>query len=155
MCFFSLVFRWGTACAVYFGAMDFSWQLIIIVLAGVLSENFCLGILVKTFDRFPLVNKRKESKLKLHEFTYEITDANGLGRTFDGIGGLSGGGATSRLLVNYEEPYRSQILDFLFKPKFGASLHILKVEIGGDGQSTEGTEHSHMRSLHDENYTRG
>ena len=34
-------------------------------------------------------------------------------------------------------PQRSQILDYLFKPKFGASLHLLKVEIGGDGQSTE------------------
>lgn len=71
--------------------------------------------------------------------------------------------ATSRLLVNYAEPYRSQILDYLFKvwynakhlvqfkvgygethrfafwcvqPNFGASLHILKVEIGGDAQST-------------------
>jgi hypothetical protein len=25
---------------------------------------------------------------------------------------------------------------FQFQPNFGASLHILKVEIGGDGQST-------------------
>uniref|UniRef100_A0A672T5C4 Galactosylceramidase a n=1 Tax=Sinocyclocheilus grahami TaxID=75366 RepID=A0A672T5C4_SINGR len=66
-----------------------------------------------------------------------IDDRVGLGREFDGIGGLSGGGATSRLLVNYEEPYRSQILDFLFKPNFGASLHILKVEIGGDAQTTD------------------
>ena len=57
---------------------------------------------------------------------------------FDGIGGLSGGGgATSRFLPNYLEPSRSQILDFLFKPGFGASFHILKVEIGGGGQSTE------------------
>ncbi|XP_068253479.1 galactocerebrosidase-like [Nyctibius grandis] len=68
--------------------------------------------------------------------TYVLDDAGGLGRQFDGIGAISGGGATSRLLVNYQEPYRSQILDYLFKPNFGASLHILKVEIGGDGQST-------------------
>ena len=87
--------------------------------------------------------------------SYKIDDIGGVGRTFDGIGGLSGGGATSRLLVNYQEPYRSQILDFLFKPQFGASLHILKVEIGGDAQSTEGTEHSHMHTEKDENYTRG
>ncbi|KAI0238214.1 Galactocerebrosidase, partial [Lamellibrachia satsuma] len=39
----------------------------------------------------------------------------GLGRRFDGIGGLSGGGATSKLLVNYPEPQRSQILEYLFK----------------------------------------
>uniref|UniRef100_F7FSR3 Galactocerebrosidase n=1 Tax=Monodelphis domestica TaxID=13616 RepID=F7FSR3_MONDO len=52
--------------------------------------------------------------------------------------------ATSRLLLNYREPYRSEILDYLFKPNFGASLHILKVEVGGDGQTTDGTEPSHM-----------
>ncbi|KAG1972884.1 galactocerebrosidase [Pimephales promelas] len=86
---------------------------------------------------------------------YDLDDKAGLGRSFDGIGGLSGGGATSRLLVNYAEPYRSQILDYLFKPKFGASLQILKVEIGGDAQTTDGTEPSHMHYEDDENYFRG
>ncbi|XP_038630682.1 galactocerebrosidase isoform X2 [Scyliorhinus canicula] len=84
-----------------------------------------------------------------------LDDKRGLGSEFDGIGGLSGGGATSRLLVNYPEPYRSQILDYLFKPNFGASLHILKVEIGGDAQTTDGTESSHMHYENDENYFRG
>ncbi|XP_058235523.1 galactocerebrosidase isoform X1 [Hemibagrus wyckioides] len=86
---------------------------------------------------------------------YLLDDKIGLGRRFDGIGGLSGGGATSRLLINYKEPYRSQILDYLFKPNFGASLHILKVEIGGDSQTTDGTEPSHMHNETDENYFRG
>ncbi|CAK6969988.1 galactocerebrosidase isoform X2 [Scomber scombrus] len=86
---------------------------------------------------------------------YVLNDKDGLGRVFDGIGGLSGGGATSRLLVNYAEPYRSQILDYLFKPNFGASLHILKVEIGGDAQTTDGTEPSHMHYENDQNYFRG
>ncbi|XP_060918613.1 galactocerebrosidase isoform X2 [Labrus mixtus] len=86
---------------------------------------------------------------------YILNDKDGLGREFDGVGGLSGGGATSRLLVNYAEPYRSQILDYLFKPNFGASLHILKVEIGGDAQTTDGTEPSHMHYENDENYFRG
>ncbi|XP_032883596.1 galactocerebrosidase isoform X2 [Amblyraja radiata] len=86
---------------------------------------------------------------------YRLDDKPGLGPEFDGIGGLSGGGATSRLLVNYQEPYRSQILDYLFKPNFGASLHILKVEIGGDAQTTDGTEPSHMHYEDDENYFRG
>ena len=63
---------------------------------------------------------------------------------FDGVGGLSGGGATSRLLVDYQEEQRIEILDLLFKPNYGASLQILKVEIGGDSQSTDGTESSHM-----------
>lgn len=84
-----------------------------------------------------------------------LDDKGGLGRVFDGIGGLSGGGATTRLLVNYDEPYRSQILDYLFKPNFGAALHILKVEIGGDAQTTDGTEPSHMHYEDDENYFRG
>ena len=41
------------------------------------------------------------------------------------------------------------------QPNFGASLQILKVEIGGDSQSTEGTEPSHMHAPGDENYLRG
>ncbi|KAJ6661280.1 hypothetical protein lerEdw1_015417 [Lerista edwardsae] len=86
---------------------------------------------------------------------YWLDDAIGLAREFDGIGAISGGGATSRLLGDYSEPYRSQILDYLFKPNFGASLHILKVEIGGDAQTTDGTEPSHMHYENDENYFRG
>ena len=86
---------------------------------------------------------------------YPIDDSISLGRQFDGIGALSGGGATSKLLVNYPEKYRNEILDYLFKPNFGASLHILKVEIGGDADSTEGTESSHMHEENDENYERG
>ncbi|XP_076461147.1 galactocerebrosidase-like isoform X1 [Babylonia areolata] len=87
--------------------------------------------------------------------TYEFDDSSGLGRKFDGIGGLSGGGATSKLLVNYPEKQRNEILDYLFKPNFGASLQILKVEIGGDAQSTDGTEASHMHNSWEENYQRG
>jgi galactosylceramidase len=64
-----------------------------------------------------------------------------LGKTFDGIGALSAG-ASSRLLIDYPEPQRSRILDLLFKPRFGASLHHLKVEIPGDVNSTDGTEPS-------------
>ena len=86
--------------------------------------------------------------------SYVMDDSGGLGRVFDGIGGLSAG-ASSKFLVTYPEPQRSEILDFLFKPNFGASLHILKVEIGGDAQSTEGTEASHMHNEWDENYSRG
>ncbi len=72
-------------------------------------------------------------------------DGHDAGRTFEGIGGLSAGAGT-RLLFDYPEPQRSQVLDFLFKPNFGASLHHLKVEIGGDVNSTEGTEPSHART---------
>ncbi len=81
-------------------------------------------------------------------------DSRMTGLRFDGNGGLSAG-ASSRLLYDYEEPTRSDILDFLFKPKFGANLHVCKVEIGGDTQSTDGTEASHMHTREDLNCTRG
>src|SRR6478609_6575763 len=54
------------------------------------------------------------------------------GRTFDGIGAISGGGGNSRLLIDYPEPYRSQLLDYLFKPGYGAAVQLLKLEIAGD-----------------------
>ena len=73
-----------------------------------------------------------------------VIDTGAIGRRLDGFGAISGGGATSRLLFSYEEPELSQILDYLFKPQYGLSLHHLKVEIGGDGQSSEGVESSHM-----------
>eukprot|EP00483_Globobulimina_turgida_P003285 UN03290 len=83
-----------------------------------------------------------------------VIDLSAKDRKFDGIGALSAG-ASSRLLIDYEEPFRSQILDYLFKPSFAASLQILKVEIGGDTWSTCGTEPSHMHTANDLNYFRG
>lgn len=73
---------------------------------------------------------------------------------YDGHGGLSAG-ASSRLLYDYGEPYRSDILDYLFKPNHGASLDMIKVEIGGDSQSTDGTEASHKHSRDDLDCNRG
>jgi O-glycosyl hydrolase len=69
------------------------------------------------------------------------------GRTFDGVGAISGGGGNSRLLIDYPEPQRSQLLDYLFKPGYGADLQLLKLEIGGDANSTDGSEPSieHVR----------
>ena len=76
------------------------------------------------------------------------------GRRFEGIGALNAG-ASSRLLMEYPEPQRREVLDLLFKPNWGAALQHLKVEVGGDVNSTDGTEPSHMRTRDDENYTRG
>lgn len=76
------------------------------------------------------------------------------GRTLQGIGALSAG-ASSRLLYDYPEPERSQILDYLFKPNYGAALNLLKVEIGGDTNSTCGSEASHMRMPEDLDGDRG
>ncbi|HEV2639649.1 MAG TPA: hypothetical protein VGX23_31240, partial [Actinocrinis sp.] len=36
------------------------------------------------------------------------------GRTFDGIGAISGGGGNSRLLIDYPAAQQSQILDYMF-----------------------------------------
>ena len=163
------------------------------------------------------------------------------GRKYDGLGALSGGGGTSRLLYDYAEPQRSQVLvrfttavlfiyifiekvdsnhdccrrecaketsapekgvvrawciahamctselnraltrsypptrslarprtlhctrtprrgvpkDALFNVNNGGALQIFKTEMGGDAQSTEATEPSHMHTRDDENYDRG
>lgn len=67
---------------------------------------------------------------------------NDSGRTFEGIGAVSAGASTD-LLYDYEEKVRGQILDILFKPKFGAAFQHLKVEMGGGENSTCGSEPSH------------
>lgn len=77
------------------------------------------------------------------------------GKRFEGIGVVNGGGATSVLLKDYPEPQRSQILDLVYKPKFGASVSALMVEIPGDGNSTQGSMPSHMHTRDDLDYTRG
>ncbi|HET9141027.1 ricin-type beta-trefoil lectin domain protein [Actinophytocola sp.] len=77
------------------------------------------------------------------------------GRTFDGIGAVSGGGGNSRLLIDYPEPQRTQLLDYLFRPNFGAAMQLLKVEIGGDTYSTSGAEPSHQHSASDLDCNRG
>ena len=77
------------------------------------------------------------------------------GTSYEGVGALSGGGGVTRLLIDYEEALQQDILDILFKPKAGASLQIIKVEMGGDTASTEGTEMSHARVRGDLNCTRG
>jgi glycosyl hydrolase family 59/glycosyl hydrolase family 59 (putative galactocerebrosidase) len=85
----------------------------------------------------------------------EVTiDGRDPGRTFQGIGAESSGG-TSRLLYDYPEPQRSQILDYLFLPNYGASLQLLKVEIGGDANSSNGSEASHRHTRDEQNLDRG
>ncbi|NIA56107.1 galactosylceramidase [Massilia sp. TW-1] len=82
-------------------------------------------------------------------------DARTPGTRFDGIGVVDGGGATSVLLKDYPEPQRSQILDLMYKPRFGASVSALIVEIPGDGNSTQGSMPSHRHTRADANYGRG
>ena len=82
-------------------------------------------------------------------------NGNAGGKRFDGVGAVNGGGATSVLLKDYPEPQRSQILDLLFKPKFGMSMSALYVEVPGDGNSTQGSMLSHMHTRDDLNFSRG
>lgn len=86
--------------------------------------------------------------------TVVTLDGASQGRIFDGLGAASAG-ASSRLLVDYPEPQRSEILDYLFKPSYGAALQHLKVEIGADVNSTDGSEPSLMRSATDHDSSRG
>lgn len=115
---------------------------------------------VRKRDSLPSQDKTDESARSLANSTYDvgpyiIDDGQGLGLTFDGIGAISGGGATSKLLYDYPDEVASKILDVLFTPGQGLSLHMLKVEIGGDTDSTQGAEPSHSHFDGDEDYTRG
>src|SRR5882672_6684962 len=58
-------------------------------------------------------------------------DGHDGGRVFDGIGAVSNA-YSSRLLYDYPDPQRGQILDYLFTPGYGASLHHLKHDLGSD-----------------------
>ena len=75
---------------------------------------------------------------------------------FDGVGAISGGGGESVLLPHYSPASAQEILDYLLRPSYGAALHILKVEVGGDALSTDGAEPSHMHTeLDGPNFQRG
>lgn len=77
--------------------------------------------------------------------TVVVLNVSDVGAVYDGIGALSGGGGVTRLLIDYAPALQSDILDALFLPKAGASLQIIKVEIGGDTQSTEGASRAVCR----------
>lgn len=74
-------------------------------------------------------------------------DAATCGRKYEGIGALLASDAP--WLKAYPEPQRSDILDVLFRPAWAAGLQVLKLEVGGDGQSTTNTESSHMHTEFD------
>ena len=60
---------------------------------------------------------------------------------FAGVGSISGGAGTSRLLIDYPAQQQAEILDYLFGPG-GADLQILKLEIGADTAESGGAEPS-------------
>ena len=92
--------------------------------------------------------------LSAQTLTIQLSSSSA-GKTFDGIGIVNGGGATSVLLKDYPEQQRSEIMDLVYKPKFGASVSTLLVEIPGDGNSTQGSMPSHSHYRGDSNFQRG
>lgn len=72
------------------------------------------------------------------------------GLVFEGIGAVTNAFA-ERLLYDYPEPQRGQILDYLFKPGYGASLQHLKHDMGGDSGGGVATTHEPG----DESFNRG
>ena len=82
-----------------------------------------------------------ESAAPATSTTSIVINGNKPGAVFDGIGAISGGGGNSRYLIDYPAKARSAILNYLFGPG-GADLQMLKLEIGGDANSTDGSEPS-------------
>src|SRR5258708_5245412 len=68
-----------------------------------------------------------------------IVNGANRGALFAGVGSISGGGGTSRLLIDYPTAKQNQILNYLFGPG-GADLQVLKLEIGGDAAQSDGAE---------------
>ncbi len=112
------------------------------------SDVSSTGQSAQTSDS-PLPSAQATSNAGGNVVTSVQVDRADTGRIFDGIGAISGGGGNSRLLIDYPVKQRNQILDYLFKPGYGASLQILKLEIGGDANSTDGSELSveHTRGV--------
>lgn len=82
-----------------------------------------------------------------------ILDGNRTGRLYEGWGVVF---SYAKLLYDYPEKERNDILDLLFLPNYGASLQVLKVAIGYDGNSDESCWQANKRSADDPgNYRRG
>ena len=94
-------------------------------------------------------------------YTIGITTGFPTGVTFDGIG-ASFTGASARYLFEYSPLAYNAMLDFLFAPSSasdsaykGASLQILKLEIGSGANTDMGSEPSYSPSGTDDNQNKG
>ena len=70
-------------------------------------------------------------------------------RVFSGVGGISGGGATSRLIEDYPAAARASIYDALFTQQGAAAFQAVKVEIPADADTTCGAEVAHRHDAAD------
>ncbi len=119
------------------------------IAGGLLS--FILGVMAIMLWNADLVAAQQSVNPKTVDVSVNGDD---VGRQFYGVGAKSQGGST-RLLIDYPKEERDEILDYLFKPGYGASLDILKVGMGGGANATDGSEPSHMRSPDEINCNRG
>jgi O-glycosyl hydrolase len=110
--------------------------------ARLLASAVSAGLLVAGVSASPSIAAPASPSAAPALSTSVTVDGTQSGRVFDGIGAISGGGGNSRLLKDYPAPQRSAILDYLFKPGYGADLQLLKLEVGGDANSTDGSEAS-------------
>ncbi|MEA4936621.1 MAG: hypothetical protein VB102_08270 [Paludibacter sp.] len=91
--------------------------------------------------------------VQANALTIITLDGTNLGRSYDGLGAVESYG---KLLYDYPEKQRDEILDYLFLPNYGASLQILKMTIGCDGNDVGGSWPSHKRNLEESpDYNRG
>lgn len=74
-----------------------------------------------------------------------VVDRSRRAAALNSIGAQATAG-TARLLYDYPDKQRAELLDLLFKPQYGASLQHLKVEIGSDAQISCGAEPSFART---------
>jgi hypothetical protein len=112
------------------------------MLAGVAAVAALIAALPGTAERLPGAAFAASQRVPMTPISMGGTAGLPLG----GIGGVAGGGGTARLLIDYPEPQRTQILDYLFKPGYGADIQVLKLEIGGDAEATDAAEPSFWHS---------
>jgi hypothetical protein len=117
-----------------------TWSRTAIVVAGLALAAICAAAIT-----VPLATQHSGTPRVEATGSYQagvIISGAHPGPVFQGIGAISGGGGNARLLIDYPASERAQILDYLFSPRYGASLQMLKLEIGGGGFSSDGSEPS-------------
>ena len=112
-----------------------------VVMAGAVALACGLGCLAGSVSAAasPVAARVRAVAEPVTRITLNLKDG---GPIYDGVGGVLGGGGNARYLVDYPAAQRQQILKYLFKPDYGASLQILKLEIGGDSDTSDGAEPS-------------
>ena len=106
----------------------------------------CVGALALTLGPFNQRNVAVAVAVAAPPAVIPVTNitihGSGGDQVYAGVGAVLGGGGNARYLMDYPAAQRNQILDYLFKPGYGATLQILKLEIGGDADSSDGSEPS-------------